>query len=412
MTALLTPSHRAGAALLLAAFATSAIVYVLDDLYRTGLLPAFGWSDVFGDAVGAFVVVVLASLGQRLLSVALYRDALFGAGIATGKVAQELRQVGAYNDVVRGQLGTVVSETEKAAFDIAGQLQATDGVVSSLTTLVNATTVESGALLAKTTSRVQDSRALIATLDDHVKERTAAAQTERQNVEQMTKRARSLGDLVQLIRGISLQTKLLALNAAIEAAHVGAAGRGFAVVATEVRKLSAATDAAVAQLNDGIQAMVQSIESHFREKMAHDQVEAEQKALQSFALQLDGLGESCQEVTDHEIRVLAEIGACSEQLSQMFLNALSSVQFQDVTRQQIEQVIGALTRLDGHAVVLANRLDAPEQPQAEFESLTQHLDEIYGTYVMASQRESHDGALGAAVAKPAKSEPLPAIELF
>ena len=405
--------RRAGTALTLTALAMSAIVYVLDDPYRAGLLPLLGWSEALGDAVGSFVVAVLACLGQRLLSVALYRDALFGASISTGEVAQELRQVGAYNDVVRGQLNTVVSETEKAAFDIAGQLQATDGVVSSLATLVNATTVESGELLAKTASRVQDSRTLIATLGDQVKERTAAAQTERQNVEQMTKSARSLGDLVQLIRGISLQTKLLALNAAIEAAHAGTVGRGFAVVAAEVRKLSGATDTAVAQLSDGIQAMVQSIESHFREKMAHDQAEVEQKALQSFALQLDGLGEVCQEVTDHESRVLAQIQSCSQQLSEMFLTALSSVQFQDVTRQQIEQVIGALTRLDSHVVVLANRLDEFEQPQAEFESLTQHLDELYGSYVMVAQRESHDQALGGATVKRAiNSTPAPAIELF
>ena len=305
-------------------------------------------------------------------------DALI-AGRSAVRVAQELRKVGGYNDVVRTQLNTVIGETEKAAFDIASRLQTIDGVVTNLSALVDTTTAESNQLLARTEARIRDSRAAIATLDDHMKERAAAALTERLSVEKMSKDALALGNQVQQIRSISMQTKLLALNASIEAAHAGDVGRGFAVVAAEVRKLSTATDAAIAQLSDGIQVVARSIESHFRDKMNHDQVEADQKVLQSFAQQLDGMGESCQEVTDHESRVLAQVQSCSQQLTEMFVAALSSVQFQDVTRQQIENVVGALTRLDGHAAVLADKLEEIDQPQIEFESLDQHLNELYGS---------------------------------
>ncbi|MFE1813954.1 methyl-accepting chemotaxis protein [Metapseudomonas otitidis] len=57
----------------------------------------------------------------------------------------------------------------------------------------------------------------------------------------LSREAEQIGQVLQMIAGISEQTNLLALNAAIEAARAGDAGRGFAVVADEVRKLAGQT---------------------------------------------------------------------------------------------------------------------------------------------------------------------------
>ena len=57
-------------------------------------------------------------------------------------------------------------------------------------------------------------------------------------VAKLGERSKEIGNIVEVISGISGQTNLLALNAAIEAARAGEMGRGFAVVAGEVRKLS------------------------------------------------------------------------------------------------------------------------------------------------------------------------------
>jgi len=107
---------------------------------------------------------------------------------------------------------------------------------------------------------------------------------------------------------------------------------------------------------------------------------------------------------------MAQIRSSSQALAEMFMNALASVQFQDVTRQQIEQVVDALNHLDGHTALLADRLKHAEEPNFELQPLAQHLDEMYGNYVMSSQRDSHQASLGNT--KDTSDAGRPKIELF
>ncbi len=69
---------------------------------------------------------------------------------------------------------------------------------------------------------------------------TGARETDR-HVQDLSRSARSIGEVVDLIRSIADQTNLLALNATIEAARAGEAGKGFAVVASEVKTLASQT---------------------------------------------------------------------------------------------------------------------------------------------------------------------------
>ena len=73
----------------------------------------------------------------------------------------------------------------------------------------------------------------------------------------------------------------------------------------------------------------------------------------------------------------------------------ASVQFQDVTRQQIEQVISGIERLDTHADALAGVIERGIDVRREdaIEPLAKQMQEVFSTYVMDQQRHAHHQAM-------------------
>lgn len=405
-------------------------VYFGNDWFFDRLLPAFGIGRATGSALGTFLAMLAAILAIAIASRALFHDEMFGVGrmqqriheertktrMLVDEVADELDAIKSFDDVIRNQLTNVVNQTEDAAFAISSQLQTIDSVVTKLDQFVSQISDESAAMQDVSEARIDQNRQMIAKMTEYIQRRIDAAASDQQRVAQVVKEARGLESLVQLIRDIAAQTNLLALNAAIEAARAGEAGRGFAVVADEVRKLSQETDQAVSRINHGIQGVATTIEAQFSHALSTQQVEEERNILSVFSEQMGALSRSYEEVIAHEKSVLATVNECSSELSTMFMDALASIQFQDVTRQQLNHVGEALTRLDGHASLLARRLRLLEEGHEAFTPISEHLSTVFSGYVMSQQRDSHLQALHqspSAYTRPGSPPPAnSSVELF
>ena len=385
------------------------VVFLTHALYNDVLGRGFGLRDRSVDTLMTFCGLLLFVAVQHLVSRLLYHDAHMGIDrqlkderppCPSNKVCQrvampELRDMPRFNRVLVGHLRSVVEQTEQAAYDVTSRLQTIDEVVTELNRFVSGAAAEAESMANDSEETLSANRQLIEKLKAFIAQRIQETAADQARSADAVREAKALQALVDLIRHIAGQTNLLALNAAIEAARAGESGRGFAVVADEVRKLSHETEAAVKKINDGIAAVARIIESQSSERVAHSHINEERDSLERFAQQLELLGTSYENLSARERTILATINESSGKLGSMFMDTLASVQFQDVTRQQIEQVIGGIERLDSHAGTLARVLEAGVDVRREeaIEPLAKQMEQVFSTYVMDQQRDAHQQAL-------------------
>ncbi|EGO64005.1 methyl-accepting chemotaxis protein [Acetonema longum] len=163
------------------------------------------------------------------------------------------------------ELSASASEVGKASQQVAGNIQMVAAGAASQVDLAH----KSGELIAqavRASNQTATAAHTVAGVSEqseqaakngavHISQATNVMNRIRENVGQaaesinsLGKKSHQIGQIIDVITGLTGQTNLLALNAAIEAARAGEQGRGFAVVAVEVRKLAEQSEAAAKEI--------------------------------------------------------------------------------------------------------------------------------------------------------------------
>jgi methyl-accepting chemotaxis protein len=143
---------------------------------------------------------------------------------------------------------TTLTRTAEQTQQLSGRMEAASEEASSNVKSVAAATEEMTASIVEISRQVRESNRIAS-------EAVNQAVVTDARINELSKAALRIGDVVNLITTIAEQTNLLALNATIEAARAGESGRGFAVVAQEVKALAAQTASATKEISSQIAGM-------------------------------------------------------------------------------------------------------------------------------------------------------------
>lgn len=194
-------------------------------------------------------------------------------------------------------------------------------------------------------------------------------------IDDMVSQINAIFTLLEDVKTIADQTNLLALNAAIEAARAGESGRGFAVVADEVRKLSLNSN----KLNEQIRKKAEQARLTVDEvrDIVGDSAHKDMREAEDSKARADRMMEALNSMNASITERLGDVSGIISDIEFNVSNAIRSLQFEDITRQLVDQVQNHLDNL--HSMANTTNLatiDMMETPVTSSQDYAQRMEEL------------------------------------
>ena len=286
--------------------------------------------------------------------------------------------------------------TETAALAIMERLSHLEGQTSRLLGALTDPVAHNDIVRDATLGQISDSMRQLDRMNNYLMQLEQKVIDDSRATQQVIDQVAELTPLTGIIRKVTMQTNLLALNAAVEAARAGEVGAGFAVVADEVRTLSQQINVAAERIDETIAKVTQAVNEQLGHIMAGARANEAKQGVCSLMSAMKNMSSETQVSVD-AIRTSV-------------IDVFEHTQFQDITRQQIEQVQNGLTLCGQSIEAVAQLLASNRVEPLELPNFTEVEESLRASYTMQAQHATHNAVVGGKSNEQGGNRP--AIELF
>ena len=193
-----------------------------------------------------------ARLSQEVVgTVSSQNDVLFqeisGVMVAVSQATENIRNISIAAHQVSENVTSIAAGVEQTSVNISTMAAAAEEITANISGVnqnlesVDASVRNVSVSVLEVTEALNDIRMRCQMASKESQQAFNHAKSTQEVMDQLSRSAREISHVVEVITDIAEQTNMLALNASIEAAGAGDAGKGFAVVANEVKELARQT---------------------------------------------------------------------------------------------------------------------------------------------------------------------------